>query len=108
MNAAGSNTLIRRELDEDLIAQFDFVCVDSPEQARTESGDLLIPLEKGMLSWDRIHKLSDVVAGRLSGRNSTLDRTLFKSHGIALWDIALASLAYERAMQQNVGAQLSV
>jgi len=108
VNAAGSNTLIRRELDEDLVAQFDFVCVDSIEQARTESGDLLVPIEKGLLSWESVHKLSDVVAGRLAGRNSTRDRTLFKSHGIALWDIALASLVYERAIEQGVGVRFAV
>jgi alanine dehydrogenase len=108
VTAAGSNTLVRRELDEDLVAQFDFVCVDSLEQAHLESGDLLVPIEKGLLCWDGVHKLSDVVAGRLTGRKLTHDRTLFKSHGIAIWDIALASLVYERAMEQGVGASLMV
>jgi ornithine cyclodeaminase/alanine dehydrogenase-like protein (mu-crystallin family) len=108
VNAAGSNTLIRRELDEDLVAQFNFVCVDSLEQARMESGDLLVPIEKGLLCWDCIHKLSDVVAGRLTGRKFTRDRTLFKSHGIAIWDIALASLVYERALDQGVGVRFAV
>jgi alanine dehydrogenase len=100
--------VVRRELDEDLVAQFDFICVDSLEQARMESGDLLVPIEKGMLCWDGVHKLSDVVAGWLPGRKFTHDRTLFKSHGIAIWDIALASLVYERAVAQGIGTRLSV
>lgn len=108
VNAAGSNSLIRREIDESLVARSDFVCVDSLEQARVESGDLFVPIEKGVLSWARVRELCDVVAGRITGRTSIADRTLFKSHGIAIEDIALASVVYERAQQQGVGTKLSI
>lgn len=108
VNAVGSNSLIRREVDEKLVSQSDFICVDSIEQARVESGDLLVPIEKGFVGWGCVHELSEVVVGRVSGRTSTRDRTLFKSHGIAIEDIALASIVYERAQTQGVGQKLEV
>lgn len=107
VNAAGANSLFRREIDAKLIIQSDFVCVDSVEQAQIESGELMVPIEKGALDWSSIHQLSEVLCGISVGRKTTRDRTLFKSHGIALEDIALASLVYERAIQEGVGKSVT-
>ncbi|MFN3928378.1 MAG: ornithine cyclodeaminase family protein, partial [Thermoflexus sp.] len=102
INAAGSNALIRRELDEEAVARADLIVIDDREQGRIEAGDFLEPLERGRLQWGRIHELKDVVAGRV--RRLHPDQiTLFKSLGVALEDIAVAALVYERARAQGIG-----
>lgn len=96
INAAGSNAWIRRELDEEAIVRADLIVIDSRDQGKGEAGDLLEPLERGRLQWERIHELKDVVAGRVQ-RTHPDQITLFKSLGIALEDVAVAALVYERA-----------
>ncbi|WP_376788434.1 ornithine cyclodeaminase family protein [Thermoflexus sp.] len=107
INAAGSNAWIRRELDEEAIVRADLIVIDSRDQGKMEAGDFLEPLERGRLPWDRIHELKDVVAGRV--RRTHLDEiTLFKSLGIALEDVAVAALVYERARAHGVGQPVSL
>ncbi|WP_322800444.1 ornithine cyclodeaminase family protein [Thermoflexus sp.] len=102
INAAGSNAWIRRELDEEAIVRADLIVIDSRDQGKGEAGDLLEPLERGRLQWERIHELKDVVAGRVQ-RTHPDQITLFKSLGIALEDVAVAALVYERARARGVG-----
>lgn len=105
LNAAGSNALLRRELDEEAIARADLIVIDSRAQGQIEAGDFLEPLERGRLQWERVYELRDVVAGRV-GRAHPEQITLFKSLGIALEDIAVAAVAYERARAQGVGERI--
>lgn len=105
INAAGSNSLIRRELDERLIRRANVV-VDSRVQARQESGDLLIPVERGWLDWDLLPELGEVVAGHISGRRSDDDITIFESQGLGLQDVAVAAHIYERARERGVGEEI--
>jgi alanine dehydrogenase len=105
LNAAGSNALLRRELDEEAIARADLIVIDSKAQGQIEAGDFLEPLERGRLQWERVYELRDVVAGRV-GRAHPEQITLFKSLGIALEDIAVAAVAYERARAQGAGERI--
>ena len=74
-----------------------FVCCDSREQSRLESGDLIEPVERGVLDWLEVHELQEVVAGELDGRASDADIVVFKSNGIAAWDLAAGVRAVELA-----------
>lgn len=105
LNAAGSNALLRRELDEEAIARADLIVIDSRAQGQIEAGDFLEPLERGRLQWERVYELRDVVAGRV-GRAHPEQITMFKSLGIALEDIAVAAVAYERARAQGAGERI--
>jgi ornithine cyclodeaminase/alanine dehydrogenase-like protein (mu-crystallin family) len=58
------------------------------------------------LDWARVRPLADLVAGVTAGRQSADEITLFESHGIALWDVALAAVAYERARAQGLGHEI--
>lgn len=106
INAAGSNILIRREIDEETVRRADVIIVDDKDQAKIESGDLLPAIERGILTWERVRTLGEVVAGIVPGRASPNDVTLFESHGIALWDVAAAAKVYERAKAEGVGEEL--
>ncbi|HEX7593132.1 MAG TPA: ornithine cyclodeaminase family protein, partial [Anaerolineae bacterium] len=88
INAVGANRVQARELDDGVLQRSAFVCVDSIEQAKIEAGDLISPIERGELTWERVRELGEVVAGKVTGRANRDDVTLFKSMGIALEDVA--------------------
>jgi ornithine cyclodeaminase len=92
-----------RELDDAVLRRAAFVCCDSREQARGESGDLIAPVSAGILGWDDVHELQDVVAGDSPGRADDADVIVFKSNGIAAWDLAAAAHAVALARAAGVG-----
>jgi alanine dehydrogenase len=104
--AIGANDRRSRELDNTVLQRASFVCCDSIEQAKLESGDLIEPIEQGVLDWLEVHELQEVVAGEVQGRQSAEDIVLFKSNGLAAWDLAAGALALERAREQGVGREL--
>ncbi|MBI4329048.1 MAG: ornithine cyclodeaminase family protein [Chloroflexi bacterium] len=108
VNAAGSNSLLRRELDLAAVERADRIVVDDREQAALESGDLLEPAQRGIVQWSHLAELGDVVAGTAAGRRSPQEITLFESHGVGLWDVALAGLVYRRAKEEKVGQEVSL
>jgi ornithine cyclodeaminase/alanine dehydrogenase-like protein (mu-crystallin family) len=104
--AAGANRIEARELDNAVLERATFVCCDSLEQARLEAGDLVEPVERGVLDWLEVHELAEVVGGEISGRQHADDIVVFKSLGIASEDVAAAAFVYERAVERGVGAEL--
>jgi ornithine cyclodeaminase/alanine dehydrogenase-like protein (mu-crystallin family) len=104
--AAGANHPSRRELDNVVVERAAFVCCDLKEQTRLESADLIEPVDQGVLDWLEVHELHEVVAGELQGRQQDGDIVLFKSNGIAAWDLAVGKLAVERARERGVGAEV--
>ena len=104
--AAGANRPRARELDNVVLERAAFVCCDSREQARIESGDLIEPAEAGVLDWLEVHELQDVVAGELEGRQADGDVVVFKSNGLAAWDVALGSVALAKAKKAKVGKRV--
>jgi ornithine cyclodeaminase/alanine dehydrogenase-like protein (mu-crystallin family) len=103
INAAGSNAAVRIELDLATIRRCDAIFTDDLAQARIESGNLITANERNAFAWEQLRPLADVVAGRTTGRPAPESITLFESHGIALWDVALAVTIYERAVEKNIG-----
>jgi alanine dehydrogenase len=101
--AVGANDPRRRELDNVVLERAAFVCCDSLEQAKLESGDLIEPVEAGVLDWLEVHELQEVVAGEVEGRHAQDDVVLFKSNGLAAWDVAIAAEALARARERGVG-----
>jgi ornithine cyclodeaminase/alanine dehydrogenase len=104
--AAGANHPSKRELDNVVLERASFVCCDSKENARLESGDLIEPVASGVLDWLEVHELQEVVAGDVRGRQSDDDVVVFKSNGLAAWDVALAADVVERARARGVGVEL--
>jgi ornithine cyclodeaminase/alanine dehydrogenase-like protein (mu-crystallin family) len=104
--AAGANDRRKRELDNVVLERASFVCCDSKEDARIESGDLIEPVASGVLDWLEVHELQEVVAGEIPGRQSDADIVVFKSNGLAAWDVALAAELLARARERGVGREL--
>jgi ornithine cyclodeaminase/alanine dehydrogenase-like protein (mu-crystallin family) len=104
--AVGANDPRRRELDNVVLERAAFVCCDSVENAKRESGDLIEPVEAGVLDWLEVHELQEVVAGELPGRQADDDIVVFKSNGLAAWDVAVGAVVLERARERGVGREL--
>lgn len=104
--AAGANVVSRRELDNTVLERARFVCCDLLEDAKLESGDLVEPVAAGVLDWLEVHELHEVVSGEVAGRQSQDDIVVFKSNGIAAWDVAIGAAALERARERGVGTDV--
>jgi ornithine cyclodeaminase/alanine dehydrogenase-like protein (mu-crystallin family) len=104
--ACGANVPGARELDNVVLERAAFVCCDWKEQARLESSDLVEPIELGTLDWLEVHELHDVVGGAEQGRQSDDDIVLFKSNGLASWDVAAAARVVEVARERGAGTNV--
>jgi alanine dehydrogenase len=108
VNAAGSNSLLRQEIDEATLRKCDVVVVDSRPTALKEAGDLLPALEKGRLHGGGLIELGEVIAGPRPGRTSAEQTTLFESQGMAIQDLILASELLRLARAQGIGEELDL
>jgi ornithine cyclodeaminase/alanine dehydrogenase-like protein (mu-crystallin family) len=106
INAIGANHAHKRELDDTAISRAAVIFVDSIEQSRQEAGDLIIPFQQHPEKWDAVHELDQLIAGKVPGRANEKQITLFKSNGIASWDLAVAEKVYTLAKQKNLGREL--
>ena len=108
INAAGSNSLARRELDETAVRRCARIVVDSRNTARNECGDLLPLAENGHIDWDSLPELGEVIVGRVPGRRSPDEITLYESHGMAIQDLYVARHVLDIARQKNIGVDLPI
>lgn len=106
INAVGSNQANRREIPSGLVERADLIAVDSIEQARMESGDLLMAFTEQDWSSPRVVELKDVVTGRVQARTNPRQLTLFKSNGLAVEDVIAAAFVYERARAAGIGSEV--
>jgi len=106
VNAAGANSLNRRELDDAAVMKSSIVVADAIDQAQLECADLVIPINAGLLGWDQIIELGQVVTGEKSGRMSTDDITVFESQGIGMEDVAVAAHIFAKARNEGTGLEL--
>ncbi|MCH8063790.1 MAG: ornithine cyclodeaminase family protein [Chloroflexi bacterium] len=101
----GANEYVR-ELDDECVQRADLLVVDDLAQAKIECGELLMPASRGLIMWEQVRELWQVVSGAVPGRRFDDDVTIFKSLGMALWDIAVAKVVYDKAVAQGVGAMM--
>ena len=104
---AGIAQTKRRELDDLAIKRSDVIVVNSREQAiQDEQGDLFDPVRAGLLTWDRVGELGDLLNGRFPGRSGARQITLFKNNaGQGVADVAIASKVYSLARAKGIGIE---
>ena len=98
----------RRELDDETMRRAALVVSHARETARAQRhGDLWVPVEMGILRWEAIHDLSEVIAGKAPGRARAEDIVVFKNNvGIGLQFAAVAPRIYELARAKGIGREL--
>jgi alanine dehydrogenase len=108
VNAIGANMTNRREMDDAVLQRAAVIAVDSIDQARGEAGDLVQGLAAANRSWNEVVELKDIVAGSKPSRNSAKEITVFKSCGIAIWDVTAAGYIYREALQKKKGKPFAI
>jgi alanine dehydrogenase len=105
---SGDERLDRRELDDEVFARAKTVIVHSKELAmKQQQADLAGPVAAGLLSWERMYDLSELIAGAAPGRSRADDITVFKNNvGLGLQFAAVASRVYEDALRAGIGREL--
>ncbi len=94
-----------RELDTRSVVRSKIVC-DQLAACLAEAGDIQIPIEEGALSADDLSgELGELVTGRKAGRENDQEITLFKSVGLSIQDISIASFVYNQAVEKGVGTE---
>ncbi|HID54219.1 MAG TPA: hypothetical protein EYP41_19545 [Anaerolineae bacterium] len=108
INGVGSFTPAMQEIDAATVRRARVV-VDSAEAALEEAGDLIIPIEQGLITPKHIYaELGEIAAGRKPGRTSPEQITFFKSVGVAVQDAAAGQLALQNARQHNLGTEVNL
>ena len=105
LNLVGANQVHRREVDAEVLGRSGVVVVDDLRQAEREAGELLAPVDRGVLLWEQVQLLGSLVAGGGRGREHDDEVTVFKSLGVGIEDVAVASLVYDRALLAGLGHQ---
>jgi alanine dehydrogenase len=97
----------QREMDPVLVARARLF-VDSRAAALVESGDVVLGIQEGRFTAAHIvAEIGELVDGA-AGRRSDADVTIFKSLGLAVEDVTAADLAYRRAVERGIGAELTL
>jgi alanine dehydrogenase len=108
INAAGSNSLLRQEIDEATVRKCSPIVVDSRPSAVKEAGDLLPALEKGRLHAGQLVEIGEVMNGTRAGRTMPEQVTLFESQGMAIQDLVIAAELAKMARAQGLGTEVDV
>jgi alanine dehydrogenase len=103
--ASGSNFPNKAEIPADLVERARSVIVDQLATARLESGDLIRAQAAGKFDWERATELGSVLAGKWRPPDEG-GITLFESHGLAIWDLAAASVVIPAARERSLGVEV--
>jgi len=106
INAIGANFPQKRELDSVAVFRAGIIAADSREQSKLEAGDLIQAFAGDESKWSQVIELAEIAAGRVPGRTSAEEITLFKSNGVAIEDIVTAGRIYEIAVEKKRGVEL--
>jgi len=105
ISGIGSHSPGARELDSKTVQKSRVIC-DHIDACKAEAGDFIIPVEAGEWSWDKAAgSLGDVVLGKVKGRETPEDITLFKSVGLAIQDMSVGKAVFDEAVKQGIGTE---
>jgi ornithine cyclodeaminase len=109
VNGIGSYTPEMQELPASLILNADKILCDTKEGVLAEAGDIIIPMQTGDISLEDIHgDLGEVILGKIKGRETEDEITVFKAVGSALLDVVLAQKIYQKAVEQKLGTVINI
>ena len=87
----------RRENDDETVRRADFIITNWRESIETErQAGIFDPIQKGIIGWDKIHELGEILDGSFPGRSSDRQITFHaNNNGTAAADLAIAQWVYE-------------
>jgi ornithine cyclodeaminase/alanine dehydrogenase-like protein (mu-crystallin family) len=107
---SGNISAPRREIDDETLRRCSFIVALSKEQAiDSQQGDIYWPAQSGVITWDKVVEIADVLSGKAPGRTDDRQIILYKNQGgQGIIDIALAKRCYELARQHGKGYELNI
>jgi ornithine cyclodeaminase/alanine dehydrogenase-like protein (mu-crystallin family) len=107
---SGALSSPRREIDDGTLRRCSFIVALSKEQAiDSQQGDIYWPAQSGVIGWDKVVEIADVVAGSAPGRTDDKQIILYKNQGgQGIIDIALAKRLYDLAREKGMGTELPI
>src|SRR6185312_5330886 len=95
----------RRENDDRTVERAAFIITNWRESIEQEGhAGLMEPLQSGIIKWDKIHELGELVTGKFPGRTSEDQITYHaNANGTAAADLAIAQRVYERCRDLGRG-----
>jgi alanine dehydrogenase len=100
----------RREIDDTTLARSHVLGIVSIEQAvQDEQADIYDPVQRGVIAWDQLIEIGDILAGKKAGRTKAEQITFYKNNaGQGVADVALGALVLEQVKKKNAGQMLDV
>jgi ornithine cyclodeaminase/alanine dehydrogenase-like protein (mu-crystallin family) len=107
---SGNLAAPRREIDDGTLKRCELIVALSKAQAiDSQQGDIYWPIQQGVIGWDKVVEISDVLAGRAEGRTGDKQIILYKNQGgQGIVDIALAKKCYDLAKQHGKGYEMRI
>ena len=99
--AIGSYKPEMREYPQAIFKQLDYMFIDT-DHAFHETGDLITPINEGWISKEQVISLGEILTGKIRIPKNT-NPTLFKSVGMALFDVVTANMIYQIAKEKSFG-----
>jgi len=104
--ANGDKTRTRQELDETVLRRADPIFVTSKETVCVNESDIFRAVRDKVISWDKVHEISNLLLGHVPGRSDDRQITLFKVQGTGIMDVAIGFKAYERLKDSGLAQSL--
>ena len=100
----------RREIDDATLSRSDIIGIASVQQAiQDEQGDIFDPVERGIIRWEQLIEISQIMVGKKEGRTKAEQITLFKNNaGQGVADVALGAIVLRKVVEQGSGQGLDV
>lgn len=100
----------RREVDDTTLRRCDIIVCNSKDQEKLdEPGVLWDPIQQGVITWEKVWDLKDLLSGKVPGRTSDQQISFFKNN--AFWgvgDQVIGALLYRRALERGIGTKLPI
>jgi ornithine cyclodeaminase/alanine dehydrogenase-like protein (mu-crystallin family) len=100
----------RREIDDTTLVQSNVLGIVSIQQAiQDEQADIYDPVQRGVIRWEDLVEIGDILAGKKEGRKQSDQITFFKNNaGQGVADVALGALVLEKAKEKQLGQRLDI
>ena len=100
----------RREIDDETLARSDVLGIVSVQQAiQDEQADIYDPVQRGVIKWERLIEIGDILAGKKEGRTKAEQITFYKNNaGQGVADVALGALVLEQVKKKGAGQILNI
>ena len=106
--SAGAHDPAAREVDSEVVARAAKRVIDSRADSLDNVGDLLVPIEEGVIAAADVAEISEVVAGTRPGRENAEEITYYKSLGVPIQDLVTAQYIEARAIERGVGTVIDI